>query len=175
MSAARTRGFTYVALLIIIAVIGVAMGGAGVVWKTVSQQERERELLFIGDEFRRAIGSYYESSPGTLTYPKSIDDLIEDKRFPSPRRHLRKRYRDPFTGTTEWGLVRGAGEVILGVHSLSTGTPLKRANFPLRYAEFEGAGSHADWKFLHRQGPSAPGGGQPVVPVPLPAIPGLPR
>jgi len=159
------RGFTYVGLLIILAVMGITLAATGTLWSTAAKREREAELLFIGDEFRRAITSYYEGSPGAPRYPAKLEDLVEDNRFPTPKRHLRRIYADPVTGSREWGLVRGPGEVVIGVFSRSQETPLKQGNFPLRYESFEGARSYADWKFVHRSAlllpPGIPVGGRP--------------
>ena len=52
------RGFTYVGLLLAVALAGVALAAAGTLWSTVAQRDRELELLFVGDQYRRAIGSY---------------------------------------------------------------------------------------------------------------------
>src|ERR1700730_5398969 len=92
----NSGGFTYIGLLIAVVVMGLALSAVGTVWRTQAQREREQELLFIGREFRTAIASYYGS--GAHQYPQSIDDLLEDKRWPEPRHHLRRLYVDPMTG-----------------------------------------------------------------------------
>ena len=173
-----TRGFTYIALLVMVTLIGVGLAGAGQVWSTVAKRDREAELLFIGEEFQRAIGSYYDSSAGAnKQYPATLADLLEDKRSITVRRHLRRIYRDPFTGRPEWGFVRGPGERILGVYSVAPGAPLKIGNFAKRFESFEGAASCADWKFVYRAQlvpglapggatlpPGLPGSGAPSAP-----------
>ena len=110
MSPRNDRGFTYIGLLVMVSLMGVGLAGAGQVWSTASKRDREAELLFIGQEFQRAIGSYYDSTTGAnKQYPASFDELLEDKRSLTVRRHLRRIYRDPFTGATSWGFVRGPG------------------------------------------------------------------
>lgn len=100
------KGFIYLWALFAVTVAGFMMAGTGQVWQTVGQREKEKELLFIGDQFRKAIMSYY-NSPLTAAqeYPESLEQLLEDKRGPVPLRHLRKIYIDPMTLTDEWGLV----------------------------------------------------------------------
>src|SRR5262245_46462733 len=143
---ARANGFTYAGVLIAVALVGVSLAVTGEVWQTAVQRERERELLFVGDEIRRAITQYYESTPGTgKQFPKSLDDLVRDNRYPTTHRYLRKVYLDPMTGKREWGFVKGPGDGIMGVYSLSRKTPLKRANFPPECAAFEKAESYAAW------------------------------
>ena len=87
------RGFTYLGMMLLIFVIGIGFAKAGIVWQTDVQREREKELLFIGEQYAMAIGSYYESTPsGLKQYPASLEDLLRS--FPVVRRHLRKLYLD---------------------------------------------------------------------------------
>lgn len=147
----RQGGFTYLGLLFAVALAGIVLAATGVLWSTERQRERERELLAVGDEFRRAIGSYYERSPGTVKrYPAKLEDLTKDNRFITVQRHLRQVYRDPVTGNADWGVIPAPEGGIMGVHSISTAEPIKQGNFPLRWSEFEGKRSYADWRFVYR-------------------------
>ncbi|KIO50476.1 type II secretion system protein [Nitrosospira sp. NpAV] len=147
------RGFTYIWILFAVAVAGIVLAAAGQLWQTEAQREKEVELMFVGEQFRQAIGSYYESSPGMpKRYPDSQERLLFDDRFPIPKRHLRKIYFDPMTGRAEWGLIRKPGIGIVGIHSLSTRKPVKRANFHERYAKFADAVSYEDWTFVYTPG-----------------------
>ena len=146
------RGFTYMGLLIIVAVMGTALAAFGELYSRSAQREKERELLFVGNEYRQAIAAYYQKSPGQKAYPKSLDELVEDKRFPMPQRYLRRLYRDPITNG-EWGVVEvpgGAG--IMGVYSRSEEAPMKTGNFGARDAAFEGTASYKDWLFTYAPG-----------------------
>jgi type II secretory pathway pseudopilin PulG len=148
-------GFTYIGLLILVAIMGAGLAGTGVVFHQQAQREKEKELLFVGDQFRRAISQYYELSPGgDKRFPQSLEELLLDRRYPATQRYLRRVYLDPMTSRPEWGLVRGPGNGIIGVHSLSGARALKTAGFPERYADFEGKESVAEWKFVY--GPTAP-------------------
>src|SRR5262245_10075148 len=150
LAAGRAGGFTYAAILIAVALVGVSLAMTGEVWRTTVQREKELELLFVGDEIRRAITQYYESTPGTAKrFPASLEDLLKDERYPTTRRYLRKIYRDPMTGTREWGLMKGPGGTVMGVYSLSKQAPIKRANFPPDYAAFMGAADYRDWQFAY--------------------------
>src|SRR3990170_6452118 len=83
-SGSAQRGFTYLAMLLAVAVIGIGLAAAGQVWTTAAQREKEQQLLFVGNQYRRAIGLYHRNSPNQLTpgvaYPKALKDLLEDKR-----------------------------------------------------------------------------------------------
>lgn len=148
----REQGFTYFTVLILVAIMGVGLAAIGTMWQQAAKREKERELLFIGDEFRRAIGTYFERSPGAPQYPRSLDDLLVDKRLPVVGRHLRKIYYDPMTGTQDWGLVKEPGGGILGVYSKATGRPVKIAGFREEYKDFATALTYADWKFVYGAG-----------------------
>lgn len=143
------RGFTYIGVLFAVTLLGVALAAAGTLWSTAAQREREAELLFVGDQFRRAIGSYYEGSPGAKRYPTRLEDLVEDRRLPRVRRHLRRIYADPMTGEPDWELVRLPDGGIVGVRSCATARPLKTGNFAQRDAGFAGAASYRDWVFAY--------------------------
>lgn len=150
------RGFTYIGLMILIAVMGVVLAAGGEVWHTAQQREREQELLFVGDQFRHAIDSYYENTPGQgRRYPLSLEELLQDPRYPDKRRYLRKIYVDPVTGGTEWGLIKGPGGEIFGVYSLSDEEPVKKSNFDLANRNFEGKAKYSEWVFMHVPGQSA--------------------
>jgi type II secretory pathway pseudopilin PulG len=149
------RGFGYLMVLFTLAAMGLLLAGAGQVWHTVAQREREADLLFVGNQFRRAIGSYYQRTPDAVKqYPKRLEDLLEDHRHPVPLRHLRMLYRDPVTGSAEWGLVKN-GDRIVGVHSLATASPLKSRFLP-RDAAFDGSTSYDQWVFSHNAAGVAP-------------------
>ena len=179
-----TGGFTYIGLMIFIALMGIGLALAGQVWHTATQREKEKELLFAGDQFRAAITKYYEGSPGGATkFPNSLEDLLDDRRYPTTKRHLRKIFRDPMTGETRWGLVESPTGGIMGVYSLSEHEPRKISGFRPRDEAFEGAASYSDWQFAYAvavppeqaaatPAPGVPqdsGGGGPVTVPPEPA------
>ena len=154
----RQRGFTYMSLLFLIAVLGVGLAATAVSWQTARQREKERELIFIGIEFRDAIALYYHRSPGVVKeFPRDLNDLLKDQRYPNIQRYLRRIYRDPMTGLARWGTVPAPGGGIMGIYSLSKDVPRKRAGFTEMQKAFGEAGSYADWKFVY----------EPPVPVPV--------
>jgi type II secretory pathway pseudopilin PulG len=145
---AGAAGFTYIGLLIAVVVLGVALSAVGMVWRTHAQHEREQELLFIGRQFESAIASYYGSSAGGIRrYPQDINDLLEDKRWPAPKHHLRRLYVDPMTGAQDWTILRIGALGITGIASSSQAVPLKKAGFPAGEEAFKDAECYCDWKF----------------------------
>lgn len=155
----REQGFVYLWALFAVAMAGVIMAGTGQVWQIKSQREKEAELMYVGEQFRKAIMSYYNSSPGGgKEYPKTLNDLLLDSRSPVVKRHLRRIYRDPMTNTEEWGMIEETvvmGSVtgsnisgrITGVYSLSERKPLKKHHFPEHFVKFADASTYRDWRF----------------------------
>jgi type II secretory pathway pseudopilin PulG len=145
---AAELGFTYIGLLFAVAVIGLMLSAVGVVWHTEAQREREKELLFIGHEFRAAIRSYYTSqSGGGPRYPQRLEDLLQDDRGTEPKHHLRKLYLDPMTGAADWALEKIDGVGITAIASSSQGTPIKRDGFTAADQDFLDKDCYCDWKF----------------------------
>jgi type II secretory pathway pseudopilin PulG len=142
----KQRGFTYLGFLIFVALTGAGLAAFGEIASHAAQREKEAELLFRGNAFQAAIASYYKKEQ---RYPKSLADLLEDKRYPMPVRHLRKLYADPITGEAEWGLVEAPEGGVMGVYSRSEDQPIKTGNFSTRNQGLEDAGRYADWKFAH--------------------------
>ena len=146
----REQGFTLAGTLILIAVLGAGMAAYGEIASHAAQREKEQELLFIGNQFRQAIGAYYERSPaGAARYPQKLEDLLEDKRYPMPQRYLRRMYADPMIGKPQWGIIQAPGSGIMGVYSLSGGQPIKSGGFSTRDSAFAGAARHSDWHFIY--------------------------
>ena len=143
-------GFTYLAMLFFVAVIGASLAGTGIVWSQSRQREKEAELLWIGEQFRQAIALYYQRTPGAVKrYPERLEDLLEDRRYPSVQRYLRRIYADPITGKAAWGLVQVPGGGIMGVHSFSELRPIKSAGFSGQFERFEAAMKLSDWRFVY--------------------------
>jgi type II secretory pathway pseudopilin PulG len=112
------RGFTYLWLLFAVALGGAATAVAATQWRTASQREKERELLFRGEEIARAISSFRAATAqGTPPWPASFEQLIEDRRGGIVRRHLRRLYTDPFTGRADWVAQGREGVELRGVSS----------------------------------------------------------
>jgi type II secretory pathway pseudopilin PulG len=152
----RQKGFTYLGLMFLIVMLTAGLALVGQVWHTSMLREKEKELLFVGDQFRRAIGQYYAANAGrNERYPKTLEELLQDRNQPATRRYLRRIYSDPLTGKAEWGLIRQPNGGITGVYSLATGMPVKRVKFPRGYEGFDLAATYADWAFVYAPGSDA--------------------
>jgi len=161
----RQRGFTYLTALFMVAMIAGGLALAGEVWDTAAKREKEAELLFAGNQYRKAIERYFLSGP-QRQYPRVLEDLLKDARRPGTERYLRRLYPDPITGKA-WALVKAPDGGILGVYSTSEAPPLKIAGFRPRDAAFEGLKAYSEWKFVAALPP--PAAGRPKPPAPAPA------
>lgn len=148
----RQGGYAYLALLILIAIIGVAAAATAELGDVYQRRMAEKELLFVGGEFQRALTSYSAQTPlGQPTQPRTLDDLVHDPRYPNPVHHLRKVYADPMTGKADWVLVKSPdGQTIVGIHSASKAHPIQVAQFPDEFQGFEDQRSYTQWIFVAR-------------------------
>lgn len=144
----RQSGVVLLAALIFLLLTTLGVSAMVELQRTNTQRAQEAELLFVGDQYRRAIMSYYHSVPAgkNQSLPRSLEDLLEDKRFPTPVRHLRRLYPDPMTGEADWVTVESPNG-ITGLHSRSTLTTFKKNEFPVQYRSFQNKKTYADWVF----------------------------
>jgi type II secretory pathway pseudopilin PulG len=186
MHSGKARGFAYIGLLAGVAIVGISLGAVSEVWTQSRQRERERELLFVGNQIRQAISNYYLGSPpANRRFPMKLEELLEDTRAPDkPGRYLRKHYLDPITNSEKWGEVLLPGGQLVGVYSLSEGEPIKLTGFALRDKDFSDKTKYSEWVFrspLPAANPTlAPGttyntpgsvGSPPANPTPRPQRP----
>ncbi|WP_229634261.1 type II secretion system protein [Duganella qianjiadongensis] len=173
MTQRRQHGFTYLSLMILLAIIGLVTASSIKLGSVLQRSRAEQELLEIGAAFSDALQSYAEATPaGQATMPPSLKELLRDPRFPTLKRHLRKIFVDPVTGRAEWGIVyAGEHTGVLAVYSLSTARPVKISNFPQRFASFAGVSRISDWKFTAGQMSASPApAGETNSPPVAPAV-----
>jgi len=141
------RGFTYFGVLVLVTLIGLMLATAGEFASQQAQRERETELLFVGHQYRDAIGRYVQLNHH---FPPHLDDLVSDSSGGVTVAHyLRKRYRDPMAPETDWVVIGAADGGIQGVASSSSRAPLKRAGFDPGDVDFDKAEKYADWAFVY--------------------------
>lgn len=169
----RGAGFTYLGILFAVTLMGIALMAVGELYSTAARREKERELLFVGQQYARALRLYFKDSGGV--YPRELSKLLGSDDDLRPQRWLRRLYRDPITNKEEWGLVKSPEGAIVGVHSLSEERPLKTANFPDSLREFDDKTKYSEWKFVAGAPaqPALPAGQGPTPPTaqPRPAGP----
>jgi len=145
------RGVALMAVLVMVVIMGLGVGIASSTWKSRVRRSREQELLWRGDQYRRAIASYYHVAHGGAPgmYPRSLDVLERDQRFLHRVRHIRRLYKDPVTGG-DFVLIKDASGGITGVRSSSELEPFKKDGFPYDYAGFANRKRYSEWEFVYR-------------------------
>lgn len=154
---ASQGGSIYLLVLFFVAVTGAALASLGQSWSHDARREREIELLWVGATYRRAIGDYYQATPGPVkSFPASLDQLLLDPRFPDTRRYLRQLSPDPITGKNDWIAIAAPTGGIMGVASRSELAPLKRTGFEEPDRVFEDVSlqrkdqvRYRDWEFIY--------------------------
>ena len=141
-------GFTYLGVLIIVLIIGIAMESTTQIWHTTMQRENEQELLYVGHQFQNAIGKYYNWSGGH--FPPNLEVMLgASDQQTTNNRFLRKIFLDPMTKKQDWVLVYGKAGEVIGVHSASNDEPFKKGGFSKEDAALEGKEHYAEWLFVY--------------------------
>lgn len=154
MRCGNARGFTYVGVLTLVALLGLGLAAIGPLWAREAQREREEQLLRVGRLYADAVGRYRAMSPGAVKrYPAQLEDLLLDTRFVGTVRHLRALYSDPVSRQQPWQLILAPDGGIMGVASRSTEEPLRRTPVVLGSLTLAPAQRYSDWRFL---APSTP-------------------
>ena len=181
-------GYTYFGLLLAILAASLAVSAGVTLLTNDMRRDKEAELLFAGDEIRRALELYHsKNTAGMQPFPRTLDALLRDPNQLSVQRYLRKIYRDPMhdpdvPGAVAengfWVLIRDGNGQIVGVRSNSLREPLRTSGFPKQYEGFRQAKRYADWQFLAAGGvPVDPKAGNVAEPrsfIPTPVVPAVP-
>ncbi|NHZ87813.1 type II secretion system protein [Massilia sp. CCM 8733] len=149
--APRAGGFTYVGLMAMIAVIGVATAATVSVGDLARRRDAETELLFVGKQYIRAFLEYELNTPeGHASHaPARLEDLLRDPRQPGMKRYLRQLYPDPITGKADWQLVRAPGGGVMGVRSASCAQTIRRSFTDGDFMYLDGQKRYCDWQFAY--------------------------
>ncbi|RZS58021.1 type II secretion system protein [Sphaerotilus mobilis] len=143
-----SRGAVLLGFLVLLAASGWTAARWGQAAADERQREAEAELLWVGQQYRQAIESYYNATPGGVKkLPVRVEELLEDKRFPTSRRHLRQAYGDPLRPGAALKLIVRADQLV-GVRSEAKGLPFRRTGFPVGLEKFAEATDYAEWEFV---------------------------
>jgi len=142
-------GYTYIGLLILVAVTATLSAGLLRTGAVVQRHLAEDALLEAGSDLGNALESYARATPpGQNARPPSVQELLRDSRFPKNIvRHLRRVPLDPMTGKESWGQVLSdAGPGIDAFYSLSD-QQTERTTFLPKYAAFADKRHYREWQF----------------------------
>jgi type II secretory pathway pseudopilin PulG len=156
-----SAGFTFIAAMIMVVIMGIMLGAVGQSWRMVIKRDKEAELLFRGGQILDAIDSWNRgpsskptsgrppSSKPPATPIKDLKDLLEDPRSTQKVHHLRKVYLDPITNK-DFDVIKVSPQGIIGVASSSKEKPLK-VNFQNMsgvYKKFTDKKMYSEWQFV---------------------------
>jgi type II secretory pathway pseudopilin PulG len=108
--------FTYLGLMILVAILALATSATLTLGSIAQRREAEQRLLEVGDRLSPGNHQLREQQPGGSTAATPLRSPICSRipRYPGVRRHLRRLYPDPISGSNEWGLVAAPGGGIMG-------------------------------------------------------------
>ena len=146
---ANTRGFTFIELLVVSALLLVLASAAMPLAKVTMQRTREAELRRNLREIRTAIDKYKDAvdtgqigatdvRAGSEGYPPDLETLVEGVSVVNDQsgrklKFLRRIPIDPMTNSTDWGkrsyqdrpdATSWGGQNVFDVHTTSGGTSL---------------------------------------------------
>lgn len=173
------KGFTYIAALVLVVIMGIMMGAVGQSVKVIMKREREKELIFRGLQYRDAIERWNKKNPGKQLSALNTENLykmlVEGGDSLKREPFLRKPYLDPITRSDFKLVIDPNTKEIQGVVSTSGDEPFKQANFPEVIKSFEGKKKYSEWAFIYKKTPAgapsaagtAPAGSTPPISFPL--------
>jgi type II secretory pathway pseudopilin PulG len=109
-------GYVLLAVMLAVTLILVAMS---IELPRIAQQikrEKEEELVHRGKDYATAVKRFVHKNGGR--YPLSVEQLEDTNHI----RFLRKRYKDPMTGESDWKMVH-AGEAQINIPVAKPGGP----------------------------------------------------
>src|SRR5215467_9525989 len=86
----KDAGFSLAALIFFATAASILAAAAVPAYQMQAKREREKELIFRGEEYTRAIQKYQRKFG---VYPSSVDQLVQTNGL----RFLRRVYKDPIT------------------------------------------------------------------------------
>ena len=147
----KQSGFTYVGLMVLVAVIGVAAAATISVGELARKRAAEEQLLFVGRQYIKAFLEYELNTPQghASRAPSRLADLLQDPRQPGVRRYLRQLYPDPVTGKLDWQLIQAPGGGVMGIRSASCAATIRRSFTDGDFMYLDGKRRYCDWTFAY--------------------------
>lgn len=137
-SGRQEKGFTYIALLALIAVWSISLCLTVEVFEKKRQREIHTQLVWVAKQYTHAIESYYYSaSADKRKLPNTLDELLEDKRFYPPARHLRSIYIDETNSGFDLKPIQ-TDQGLIGVKTFFQASDLKGKSFLANLKNIQG-------------------------------------
>jgi type II secretory pathway pseudopilin PulG len=149
MAVQAQRGYTYIGLLILVAVTATLSAGLLRTGAVVQRHGAEEALLQAGSDLANALHSYaLATPPGKNPRPERMEDLLRDPRFTKITvRHLRRVPLDPITGQERWGELLSESEPGIDAFYSLSDLQAVRTTFQGKYADFARKRYYREWLF----------------------------
>lgn len=151
-------GFTFLAALFMVVIVGIMLGAVGQSMKSMMQREREKELIFRGMQYRDAIERWSKKGVPLKDLNHLLDPPMSSNINASKDRLIRKLYSDPMTKDGKWKTLPNPPDPIQGIYGVASASdeqPIKTKNFPEAIKGFEGKTKYSEWEFIYKKQPSA--------------------
>jgi type II secretory pathway pseudopilin PulG len=111
-------GFTLAGVIVIMTIMMIFVAyTVPRMWSTVMKRERERQTIYVMQQYAKAIVEFREKNK---TYPTSMQQL-KDARQPRMIRGVKGEFPDPLTGEVDWLVIPQAAAASLPAHTTITG------------------------------------------------------
>jgi len=115
---ARQSGFTLAGVIVIMTLMMIVVAyTVPRMWSTVLKRERERQTIYVMQQYAKAITEFRTKNN---TFPTSPQQL-KDARMPRMIRGVKGEYIDPMTGEVDWLVIPQAAAASLPAHNLNPG------------------------------------------------------
>lgn len=122
-SASAEKGYILLIVMMMATILLISLAAAAPSIYVEGQREKEKELIFRGEQYARAIMLFHQKFN---RYPTSVKELLHTNNMS----FLRRAYPDPMTKSGKWRFVHAtAGGVI--IDSKILGPPGQQKNSPL--------------------------------------------
>lgn len=163
----RESGFTLAGVIVIMTIMMIFVAyTVPRMWSTVLKRERERQTIYVMQQYAKAIAEFRAKNN---TYPTSPQQL-KDARQPRMIRGVKGEYTDPLTGEVDWLVIPQAAAAALPAHNTVTGTNGPPGSAPPPPPPPPGGGSTAG-PATGSTGSTDSTGSNPNAPPGLPGIP----
>lgn len=111
-------GFTLAGVIVVMTIMMIFVAyTVPRMWSTVMKRERERQTIYVMQQYAKAIVEFREKNK---TYPTSMQQL-KDARQPRMIRGVKGEFPDPLTGEVDWLVIPQAAAASLPSHFSTTG------------------------------------------------------
>jgi type II secretory pathway pseudopilin PulG len=116
----RESGFTLAGVIVIMTIMMIVVAyTVPRMWSTVLKRERERQTIYVMQQYAKAIVEFQKKNSAYPTSPQQL----KDARMPRMIRGVKGEYTDPLTGEVDWLVIPQAALNSLPPHTAGGNAP----------------------------------------------------